>query len=262
MELSALKELLDRKYEQYHQYGFVADDPISVPHRYALRQDIEITAFITATISWGNRKSIIKSSVSLFERMDHAPYDFISNHSAEELKKLHNWGHRTFQTADLLGFIQFLRRHFQKHDSLEEAFLIKSKFRSVEESFIHLGEVMFSDGETMLDRSRKHVSNPAKGSACKRLNMFLRWMVRPGDGGVDFGIWRKIPLKALMMPLDVHVDRVARELDMLKRKQSDWKSVAELTEVCRLLDPKDPVKYDYALFGMGIEQKKISPDIL
>ena len=262
MELSALKELLDRKYEQYHQYGFVADDPISVPHRYALRQDIEITAFVTATISWGNRKSIIKSAVSLFERMDHAPYDFITNHSAEELKKLHNWGHRTFQTADLLGFIQFFRRHYQKYDSLEEAFLIKSKFRSVEESFIHLGEVMFSDGETMLDRSRKHVSNPAKGSACKRLNMFLRWMVRPDDGGVDFGIWRKIPLKALMMPLDVHVDRVARELDMLKRKQSDWKSVAELTAICRLLDPKDPVKYDYALFGMGIEQKKISPDIL
>ncbi len=262
MNLSELKEILDQKYDQYHRKGFIEHDPISIPHRYSHHKDIEITAFITATISWGNRKSIIKSAEELFRRMDNAPFEFIANHTQADLKKLHQWGHRTFQTDDLLGFVHFLKLHYKQHASLEEAFLHEGKFISVEQSLIGLGEKMFAQTDHMMSRTRKHVSNPARGSACKRLNMLLRWMVRPAEGGVDFGLWQKIPKKALMMPLDVHVDRVARSLGMLQRKQSDWKSVEELTAFCRKLDNKDPVKYDYALFGMGIEQKKISPDIL
>lgn len=262
MEFLSLKDLLETKYQQYHNNGFIDKDPISVPHRYSRKQDIEIVAFITATISWGNRTSIIKNADALFSKMGSSPYDFVLNHGPKDLKTLDNWVHRTFQTADLLGFIHFLQRHYQNFDSLEEAFVGNQPFRSVADSLTFLSDYVFSANETILERTRKHVGNPQRGSACKRLNMFLRWMVRPGDGGVDFGLWKKIPLKSLMMPLDVHVDRVARSLGMLQRKQSDWKSVEELTTFCRLLDAEDPVKYDYALFGMGIEQKKISPVIL
>lgn len=262
VELSSLKDLLETKYKQYHNQGFIDLDPISVPHRYSRLQDIEIVAFITATISWGNRTSIIKNADSLFRSMGASPYDFVVNHDQKDLTGIENWVHRTFQTADLLGFIHFLQRHYQNTNSLEEAFLGGKPFTSVADSLTALSDSMFGTTENMLERTRKHVGNPQRGSACKRLNMFLRWMVRPADGGVDFGIWKKIPVNGLMMPLDVHVDRVARSLGMLQRKQSDWKSVEELTAFCRLLDPEDPVKYDYALFGMGIEQKKISPVIL
>lgn len=259
MDLTALKALLDKKYEKYHVNGFIQHDPVSIPHLYKKKQDVEIAAFITATISWGNRKSIISNSRLLFENMDHAPYDFIINHTDKDLQKFEHWCHRTFMFSDLMGFIAFLQHHYSSSKTLEDAFLINGKFTSVKEGITMLGNRMFNGNLDILSRTQKHVSSPEKGSACKRLNMFLRWMVRPAAGGVDFGLWKKIPKSALMMPLDVHVDRVARQLGMLQRKQSDWKSVEELTAFCRVMDKEDPVKYDYALFGMGLEQKNNAP---
>lgn len=250
--MQEIKILLDALVEKYNKPEFIEMDPISIPHNYSKLQDIEITAFITATLSWGNRKSIINSAKNLFELMDNAPYDFIMNYKPKDLKKLSTFKHRTFQYTDTLGFVAFLKNHYSTNKSLESAFLEGGKFHSVKESIIYLNKAMFVDDKMIASRTQKHVANPARKSTCKRLNMMLRWMVRKDDKGVDFGLWKKIPMSSLMIPLDVHVDRVARQMGLIKRKQRDWQTVEELTSRLRQFEIKDPVKYDFALFSMGI----------
>ena len=249
----ALKELLDSRVDQYNTPDFIAEDPVSVPHQYSAQTDIEITAFWTAMLSWGQRKTIIQKSEELFALMDDAPADFILNHTDEELKRFEGWVHRTFQPMDTLYFVHFLRSHYERYDSLETAFDLPTEIpeRSLKTRLTAFHEYFFNP-DWAPKRTRKHVASPATGSSCKRLNMFLRWMVRKDDRGVDFGIWNCIDQSELMIPLDVHVHRVATSLNLLTRKQSDWKSVEELTSNLREFDPNDPVKYDYALFGIGV----------
>lgn len=251
-EFEKLKKHLDEQVEKYNKPNFIDSDPISIPHEYTKKQDIEITAFWTATIAWGNRKSIISSAQYLFKLMDNAPHEFILHHSENDLKRLEKFKHRTFQYTDTLSFIHFLKSHYSINKSLEDAFLINGKMTSMKSALIHFNELFFAEEEFIAKRTMKHVANPAKKSTCKRLNMFLRWMVRKDNHGVDFGIWDRIPMNVLMMPLDVHVERVGRKLGLIHRTQSDWETVEELTANLRLLDAEDPVKYDFALFGMGV----------
>lgn len=249
---SLLKDLLDEKVEKYNVTGFIDLDPVGIPHRFTKRQDIEITAFWTAILAWGQRVTIINKSNLLFELMDNSPHDFILNHEESDRKQFEEFKHRTFNYTDTIYFLEFLQNHYRKYDSLEEAFLVDGKFTDVESSLISFRNYFF-DHPYAPQRTTKHIASPARKSTCKRLNMFLRWMVRKDDAGVDFGIWNMIPTSALMMPLDVHVERVARYLGILNRKQRDWQTVVELTENLRRFDPIDPVKYDFALFGMGVD---------
>lgn len=227
---------------------FVLDDPISIPRSYLKLQDIEITAFWTAILSWGQRKTIINKCHQLFEIMDGSPYDFIVNHRETDRKIFSEFKHRTFQYTDTLYFLEFLQYYYNEHDSLEDFFV---RYKSVEDALSAFHNYFFSL-ESAPVRTRKHIASPERKSTCKRLNMFLRWMVRPDESGVDFGLWKRMDTALLMLPLDVHVERVARRLGILKRKQRDWQAVCELTEKMRLFDPYDPVKYDFALYGMGI----------
>ena len=213
-----LFNLLEQKYETYCKSAFVDNDPISIPHQYSSLQDIEITAFWTAIFSWGQRKTIINKSRDLFARMDHKPYDFILNHSDKDLKVFKTFKHRTFNYYDTLCFIQFFRNHYENNNSLESAFLKNGKFENVEESLNNFRKYFFTITEH-LQRTKKHVTSPARKSTCKRLNMFLRWMVRSNDNNVDFGLWKNIPTSELKIPFDVHVERVAKKLDLLHRKQ-------------------------------------------
>lgn len=247
-----VRHILDEAFEKYHQQPFVEHDPISIPHRFTKKQDIEIIGFIMAVISWGNRLSIIKSGEKLLEIMNHEPHAFILDHGRKDLKQAENFVHRTFQGTDLLYFIHRLQQHYRQHDSLEDLFTANwsNHEPGVESALINFHEAFFDD-ESAPQRTRKHVATPARKSACKRLNMFLRWMVRPADS-VDFGLWNTIEPKHLMMPLDVHVRRVAETLGLLSRKQNDWRACLELTENLRQFDPNDPVKYDFALFGLGV----------
>jgi uncharacterized protein (TIGR02757 family) len=249
-----IRLLLEQKVLEYNNLQFIDNDPISIPHQYSLKQDIEITAFFASILAWGLRKTIILKTKELFKRMDNAPFQFVTQHEDEDLKKLLGFKHRTFNELDLLYFVSFLKEHYQKHDSLEYAFAnnLSANDQTVEKGlkdfyqyFIHLPHFQ--------DRTKKHISTPSKNSACKRLNMFLRWMVRKDNQGVDFGIWNKIKPSQLVCPLDVHVDRVARQLQLLQRPQTDWLAALELTNILRELDANDPVKYDFALFGLGIE---------
>lgn len=249
---AALKELLDSKVELYNTPGFIPLDPVSIPHRYSKKQDVEITGFWTSILAWGQRVTIINKATELFELMDGAPHDFIVNHEESDRQRFEKFKHRTFNFTDTLYFLDFLQRHYQQHDSLEDAFLVDGEFKDVESSLI-LFRKYFFDHENAPQRTTKHIASPARKSTCKRLNMYLRWMVRKDDREVDFGIWNRIPSSALMMPLDVHVERVARHLGIINRKQRDWQTVVELTESLRMFDPKDPVKYDFALFGMGVD---------
>jgi uncharacterized protein (TIGR02757 family) len=246
-----LKVLLDDLVKKYNNSSFIEADPISIPHQYTLKQDIEITAFWTAILAWGQRKTIINKATQLFEMMDNKPYDFIRNHQSSDLKPFEHFKHRTFQADDTLYFIEFLKHHYSSNESLESAF-IDSENPGAEAGLNHFRTYFFSLNKH-LRRTEKHITAPFKKSTCKRLCMFLRWMVRKDDNGVDFGIWNAIKPADLYMPLDVHVERVAREFKLLKRKQRDWKSVVELTENLRKIDPKDPVKYDFALFGYGVD---------
>lgn len=251
-----VKSFLDKYYRLYNNKDFIKDDPIQIPHRYSKKQDIEITAFWTAILAWGQRKTIINKATELFERMDNSPHDFICNHKEKDLEKFLDFKHRTFQSDDTLYFIYFLRHHYLQSDTLEDAFFADDMTgcdTAHHDGLVRFREYFFSL-ENHLQRTKKHISSPARKSTCKRLNMFLRWMVRTDKHGVDFGIWNKINPSQLMMPLDVHVDRVARHLGLLKRKQKDWQAVEELTGNLRKLDPKDPVKYDYALFGYGANE--------
>jgi uncharacterized protein (TIGR02757 family) len=251
-----LKEFLDQKVTQYNQPSFIDLDPISIPHHFSKKQDIEISAFFAATLAWGQRKTIVQKCRELLGLMDNAPHDFVLNHSEDELKALLIFKHRTFNDLDLLYFVRFFSWYYDQHDTLEDAFSIglageqtemKTLLSNFQKLFFHLPEAPL--------RTRKHVATPERNSACKRLNMFLRWMVRRDDKGVDFGIWQKIKPAQLICPCDLHVDRVARKLGLIERKQTDWQTAVELTERLREFDPNDPVKYDFALFGLGIEEK-------
>lgn len=252
----AVYELLEQKYKEYNKLSFIADDPVQIPHRYTKKQDIEIAGFFAATLAWGQRVTIIRNTTRILELMDNSPHDFILQHEDKDLKRFLGFVHRTFNDTDLLYFIEFFRWFYSGHDSLEQAFTATMQRRDqhIANGLIGFHELFFSLPDHP-QRTKKHISTPARKSACKRMNMYLRWMVRRDRSGVDFGIWRDIKPAQLLMPLDVHVDRHARRLGLLRRQQSDWQAVLELTESLRALDPADPVKYDFALFGMGVLDK-------
>ncbi|QXV64337.1 TIGR02757 family protein [Mucilaginibacter sp. 21P] len=272
-----LKSFLEEKVAQYNRPEFIANDPIVIPHLFSKKQDIEIMGFWAATLAWGQRVTIIKKCKELIELMDGAPYDFIINHEEPDLKKLLHFKHRTFNDIDTLYFISFFRWHYERFDSLEDAFvpadkpvilddnkasvheqMLRStqhdKTEKIERYLNHFRSYFFSLPDYP-HRTKKHVSSPSQKSTCKRLNMFLRWMVRKDNAGVDFGIWQKLTPADLICPCDLHVDRVARKLKLITRKQNDWQTAVELTEQLRQLDTTDPVKYDFALFGLGIEER-------
>lgn len=284
MEFLELKDFLDHKVEQYNRPNFITNDPICIPHRFSKKQDVEIAAFFAAILAWGQRKTIINKCTELFQRMDNEPYDFMLNHSDDGLKRLLNFKHRTFNDTDLLYFVSFFKHHYEQSDSLETAFLApepifreeylteknsraKKKYASsacmlaefeqitaAERALNHFRSYFFSLPD-FPRRTIKHVSSPLQKSTCKRLNMFLRWMVRKDNKGVDFGIWTTIKPADLICPCDVHVDRVARKLGLISRKQTDWQTAVELSAELSKFDPIDPVKYDFALFGLGVEEK-------
>ncbi|MCA5005276.1 TIGR02757 family protein [Sphingobacterium bovistauri] len=254
-----LKEFLDSKVDEYNQPNFIANDPICIPHLFTKKQDIEIMGFIASILAWGQRKTIINKCRELIERMDGSPHEFIMNHQEEDLKALLGFKHRTFNDTDLLYFVEFFRYHYTRFDSLEDAFLIgqeklKPKEISIEKSLNEFKQYFFSLPDFPL-RTRKHVSSPVQKSTCKRLNMFLRWMVRVDNRGVDFGIWNRISASQLICPCDVHVERVARKFHLITLDKLTWKAAVELTGNLLLLDKNDPVKYDFALFGLGVERE-------
>ena len=250
---SELKDFLDNKVNSYNHPSFIKNDPISIPHQFSKLQDIEIMGFWTSMLAWGQRKTIINKASELVQLMDGAPYDFIVNHKEKDRGRFLNFKHRTFQSIDTLYFLEFFQSFYQKNDSLETAFsqFLITNDEHIENALKGFHELFFALPNAP-KRTRKHVATPIRKSTCKRLNMFLRWMVRQDDKGVDFGIWKSIRPAQLLMPLDVHVDKVARKLNLLDRKQTDWFTVLELTEKLRQFDEKDPVKYDYALFGLGV----------
>ena len=283
MDFLELKDFLDFKVEQYNRPNFIENDPICIPHQYTLKQDIEIAAFFAAILAWGQRKTIINKCNELFARMDNQPYQFMLHHGDEDLKRLLGFKHRTFNDTDLLYFVEFFKQHYQQSNSLETAFIPGSlAFRTdymsidndlsasemssstcyssemtvnhftIESSLNHFRSYFFGLPD-FPRRTIKHVSSPAQKSTCKRLNMFLRWMVRKDNCGVDFGLWNIIRPADLICPCDVHVDRVARYFGLIERKQTDWLTALELTAKLKEFDPLDPVKYDFALFGLGVE---------
>src|ERR1700744_526111 len=251
---SNLKAFLDAKVFQYNQPDFIKNDPVSIPHMFTKKQDIEIMGFWAAILAWGQRVTIINKCKELISLMDNAPYDFIMNHEESDLKKLLKFKHRTFNDIDTLYFVAFFRYHYERYESLEDAFIPPdgdySAFRGLGGSRSY-----FFSLPDYPHRTKKHISSPSQKYTCKRLNMFLRWMVRKDDCGVDFGIWNKLKPANLIMPCDLHVDRVARKLKLINRKQTDWQTAVELTQRLREFDPVDPVKYDFALFALGIEEK-------
>lgn len=250
-----LREFLEEKYKQYNTPEFIVSDPISIPHLFSRKEDIEIAGLLTATISWGQRVSILKNGNDLMGRMDMAPFDFVSNASAGELTRLNSFVHRTFNGQDLAYFISALRSIYKEHNSLEAVFTPHDNSNQILFDGIHRFRTIFLSHSHPV-RLEKHVSNPSANSAAKRLCMFLRWMVRKDEFGVDFGIWKNaLQPKDLMCPLDVHSGNVARKLGILRRKQNDWKAVVELTDQLKKYDSNDPVKYDFALFGLGVFEK-------
>ena len=255
-----MHKLLDQKVKQYNRIEFIGKDPICIPHLFTKQQDIEIAGFFAAIFAWGNRTTIINKSKELLERMDNAPYAFCIGHEDKDLKKLLGFAHRTFNDTDLLYCIDFFKKHYCKNESLETAFFKNSISKNIErQNIIEQALIYFQDYFFSLEeapaRTKKHIASPLSGSTCKRLNMFLRWMVRKDKQGVDFGLWKSVSPAALIMPIDVHVARVSRALGILKRTQTDWQTAIELTNYCRTLDAKDPVKYDFALFSLGIIEK-------
>ena len=250
MKKSELKEFLDSKVEQYNNPKFIESDPIQIPHQFSTKEDIEIAGFLTATIAWGNRKSIINNAKRMMVLLDDSPYDFIINHSESDLEKLLPFVHRTFNGDDFIQFIASLQHIYKNHGGLELVFSKNSEKESLQTS-ISIFKTTFFEIEH-LARTQKHISDPLKNSAAKRLNMFLRWMVRNDKTGVDFGIWKSLAPSQLSCPLDVHSGNVARKLGLLNRKQNDGKALFKLDSALREFDPKDPVKYDFALFGLGV----------
>ena len=251
----ALRSFLDEKILLYNTPAFILTDPVSIPHSFTKLQDIEIAGFFAATLAWGNRTTIINNCARLMRWMDDAPHQFILYHQPTDLKPMLGFVHRTFNATDLLYFIETLQRHYQQHDSLQDAFVPEAALQdaTIESALSHFHNYFFSDEHP--DRTRKHVSTPARGSACKRLCMYLRWMVRKDDAGVDFGIWNKIMPAQLVCPLDVHVARVAHRIGLTTRPAAGWRSALELTAVLRRWRPDDPTVYDYALFGLGMAER-------
>lgn len=250
-----LKEFLDLKVTEFNQPGFIPNDPVSIPHDYTKKQDIEIAGLMAAVFAWGQRKTIINKSKEFLALMGNEPHRFMLEHRESDLKPFQEFKHRTFNGTDALYFIHFFHWFYSQHDSLENAFTkgMTNKSVDMEKGLIGFFELFFSLPDHP-KRTYKHIPTPVRKSACKRLNMFLRWMVRSDDKGVDFGIWNTLQPSQLICPCDLHVDRVARKLGLIKRKQTDWQTAVELTEALRKLDPHDPVKYDFALFGLGIEE--------
>jgi len=253
MRQDELKEFLDAKAAQYEHPRFLESDPLQIPHRFSSKADIEISAFLTATIAWGNRKSIINNATRMMELLDNAPAEFIRNHNDAALDKLSDFVHRTFNGNDFIYFVKSLQNIYRHHGGLEGLFHKNADPTSLQSTISHFKTVFFELPH--LQRTTKHISDPAKGSAAKRINMFLRWMVRNSGTGVDFGLWKSLSPSLLSCPLDVHSGNVARKLGLLKRKQNDAKAVMELDKNLRRLDPLDPVKYDFALFGLGVFEK-------
>ncbi len=253
MNQSELKEFLDSKVVQYNHPKFIESDPIQIPHQFSTKEDIEIAAFLTATIAWGKRKMIIKNAAKMMALLGNSPYDFILNHKAHQLEKLEYFVHRTYNSIDFIYFIKALQHIYKKHNGLETVF---SSYANTDglQSAIHHFKILFFEIKHP-SRTTKHISDPLKGSAAKRINMFLRWMVRKDNAGVDFGLWDSISPALLSCPLDVHSGNVARKLKLLTRKQNDAKAVTELDTSLRMLDASDPSKYDFALFGLGVFEK-------
>ncbi len=251
-----IKRTLDALFKLYNNVEFITNDPICIPHRFNKKQDIEISGFYAAIFAWGNRATIINKCTELLDRMDNSPHQFILHHTPSDLKKLLGFKHRTFNDTDLLYTIAFFQEWYSNHNSLEHAFTsqIKPSHESVEHALNGFRNNFFSL-EDIPKRTFKHVASPAQQSACKRINMYLRWMVRNDSFGVDFGLWKKIKPSQLVCPLDLHVQRVAMEMGLLTRTQSDWKAAIELTQNLKKIDATDPVKYGFALFGLGVNQK-------
>ena len=252
--LTDLKDFLEKKVETYNRPEFISKDPISIPHQFSTLQDIEIVGFWIAMLSWGQRKTILAKGAELINLMDGQPYNFILNHQEKDRQRFEHFKHRTFNYTDSLYFLSFFQNYYRQENSLEKAFVshLTPNAPSIKPALIGFHNTFFAL-DYAPQRTRKHVATPARKSRCKRLNMFLRWMVRNDQNGVDFGLWRRIQPSQLMMPLDLHVERVARRFGLLQRKQTDWLAVEELTNALRAFDPIDPVKYDFALFGMSIE---------
>lgn len=250
MKFTEIKDFLEEKTEQYNQPKFIESDPIQVPRKFSVKEDIEISAFLTAIVSWGNRTSIIKNAFRLMQLMECRPFEFITDASLSELEKLKEFKHRTFNGNDCIYLAHSLRNIYNNHGGLQliitKAYLEEGTIKAA------LSKLHATVFELPEERTRKHIANVERGASAKRLNMFLRWMIRSDDRGVDFGLWPEIPQSALMLPLDLHTGNVARKLGILKRKQNDWKAVEEITQILRRFDPSDPIKYDYALFGLGI----------
>lgn len=245
-----LKDFLDSKVLQYNQLQFIETDPIQIPHQFNKKEDIEISAFLTATIAWGNRKSIINNANKLMQLLDNAPFDFVMHHSQSNLNTLQSFVHRTFNSIDCIQFIKNLQHIYKTHNGLEAVFKTHAQPHSLQYAIHQFKQHFFELPHQA--RTQKHVSDPLKGSAAKRINMFLRWMVRSDAAGVDFGIWQSLSPAQLSCPLDVHSGNVARQLGILTRKQNDAKALLELDTNLRKLDANDPVKYDFALFGLGV----------
>ena len=250
MTSNELKSFLDEKVEQYNNIRFIESDPVQIPHLFSQKEDIEIAGFLSATIAWGNRKMIIKNAHKMMHLMGNAPFDFVMSHTSTDLERLENFAHRTFNETDFVTFIKGLRHIYTNHNGLENVFTLYQEKDSLQKS-IHEFKKVFFEIEHQ-NRTQKHISDPSNNSAAKRLNMFLRWMVRQDNKGVDLGIWKNISPAALSCPLDVHSGNVARKLNLLTRKQNDRKSLDELDLNLRKLDANDPVKYDFALFGLGV----------
>ncbi len=253
LEFEEMREFLNEKALQYNHPDFIVMDPIQIPHLYEEKEDIEIAGFLVATISWGNRISIIRNAQKMMGLMGNSPYDFVINHREEHLDRLAGFVHRTFNATDFIFFVQALKHLYLKKNGLEGLFVLHQTERSLQEAIHHLKREFFLLPHP--ERTRKHLPDPLKGSAAKRINMFLRWMIRKDSAGVDFGLWKSISQAKLSCPLDIHTGTVARKLGLLKRTQNDARAVEELDQVLRAFDPDDPVKYDFALFGLGISEK-------
>lgn len=253
MKKSELKEFLDEKVNLYNNPKFIESDPIQIPHTFTKKEDIEIAAFLTATISWGNRKMIIRNAFKMMELLDNSPFDFVLNHQESDLNKFENFVHRTFNNIDFQQFIKSLQHIYLNHNGLESVLAIQDNSKTYQTAIHQFKNIFFDTPHQQ--RTQKHVSDPLKNSAAKRINMYLRWMVRNDNAGVDFGIWKTHNPANLSCPLDIHSGNVARKLKLLTRKQNDWKALSELDKNLRKLDNNDPVKYDFALFGLGVFEK-------
>lgn len=253
LNLLELKILLDDKAKQYNTVAFIELDPISVPHRYSLKEDIEIVGLLSATIAWGNRKMIVRNGHRMMDLMGKSPFDFIMSHNNRQLDRFDGFVHRTLNDVDLKYFMIALKHIYLNHGGLETVFGTIAEQETIQDAIHRFKQIFFEIPHP--ERTTKHISDPYKGSAAKKINMYLRWMVRNDKQGVDFGIWKTIKPSQLHIPLDVHVGNIARKLHLLERKQNDWLAVVELTEKLKEFDSSDPVKYDFALFGLGVFDK-------